>query len=180
MDNEFADIEAELLRLQPRRPGARLEGRIADELSPTALAAPRRRSWAEDRRVESAPARYRTAASWSGWKWTNWAVAAALIALLATVGRRLPVRDGSLDTPVLAATTTATAANSPQLQPVKAGRVLLGSRVDGVVELADGSSVERVRDYYVDMIEWRDEQGTAQLRWEVPREAVRYVGLAAY
>ena len=57
---------------------------------------------------------------------------------------------------------------------------MIGSRPDGVVELADGSTVERVRDYYVDTIVWRDTAGNAQLRWEVPQEAVRYVGLAAY
>ena len=48
------------------------------------------------------------------------------------------------------------------------------------MELADGTAVQRVRDYFVDTIEWRDSRGQAQLRWEVPRESVRYVGLAAY
>ena len=74
----------------------------------------------------------------------------------------------------------AAAAQPPELRPVKAGRTLIGSRPDGVVELADGSTVERVRDYYVDTIVWRDTAGNAQLRWDVPQEAVRYVGLAAY
>ena len=66
------------------------------------------------------------------------------------------------------------------LKPVRAERTLLASRIDGVVELADGSAAQRVRDYYVDTIVWRDAAGRSQLKWEVPREAVRFVGLAAY
>ena len=66
------------------------------------------------------------------------------------------------------------------MRPVRAARTLVGSQVDGVVELADGSSAERVRDYYLDTIEWRDAQGNAHLRWEIPREAVRFVGLTSY
>lgn len=181
MDNEFADLEAELLRLQPRRPGARLEARLAADLDPVALPAPAAlRSAVSDRRATSARPRYRTATTWTSWKWSNWAVAAALVALMLTLNRVAPSADSSVEAPVVAANPGTPADVAPELRPVKAGRVLLGSRSDGVVELADGSAVERVRDYYVDTIEWRDSGGTAQLRWEVPREAVRYVGLAAY
>ncbi|WP_221032335.1 hypothetical protein [Actomonas aquatica] len=191
MDNEFADLEAELLRLQPRQPGARLESRLAAELELTAALRPassRARGVMEDRRATAPAPRYRTATAWTSWKWSNWAVAAALVAVMLTLQRVESRRSGVEDT-AIAATTSATASVNPTtpadaaaagLRPVKAGRVLLGSRVDGVVELADGSAVERVRDYFVDTIEWRDPAGNSQLRWEVPREAVRYVGLAAY
>ncbi len=182
MDNEFADLEAELLRLQPRQPGARLEARLAHELEPGAATAPvATRSVVADRRAGVARPRYRTATTWTSWKWSNWAVAAALVALMLTLNRLAPLPDRAGESPALVAQAeTAGPVGAPELRPVKAGRVLLGSRSDGVVELADGSAVERVRDYFVDTIEWRDVGGTAQLRWEVPREAVRYVGLAAY
>ena len=171
MDNEFAELEAELLRLTPRRPGPALKNRVADSLdlvTPTdAITAPRRRE----------QGRYTTATSWSSWKWANWTVAAALVAVMAFWTARQPV--GPIETEVMTGPIAAVT-SPPELRPVKAGRTLIGSRPDGVVELADGSTVERVRDFYVDTIVWRDRAGRAQLRWDVPQEAVRYVGLSAY
>ncbi len=177
MDDEFADLEAELLRLQPRRPGERLVARLADELDrgdAVALPAPIRSR--VDERRGGPTRRYRTATSWTSGKWANWTVAAALVALMLTLEQLAPSRRATTD----ALPRTAAADAAPELRPVKAGRLLVGSRQDGVVELADGTAVQRVRDYFVDTIEWRDSRGQAQLRWEVPRESVRYVGLAAY
>ena len=172
MDNEFADLEAELLRLTPRRPGVALENRVADSLD---LAVAPITNPVSQRRER---VRYTTATSWSSWKWANWTVAASLVAFMAVWTARQPVSPVEED--ITDAASVAAVVHSPELRPFKAGRTLIGSRADGVVELADGSTVERVRDYYVDTIVWRDPAGHSQLRWDVPQEAVRYVGLAAY
>ena len=66
------------------------------------------------------------------------------------------------------------------LQPVRAARTLVDSRTEALLELPDGSPVQRVRDYYVDTMEWRDPNDGALLRWELPREAVRFVALTSY
>lgn len=172
MDNEFADLEAELKQLRPRAARADMETLLAETLeggAPTAMAAERGR---HER------GHYTTATSWTSWKWANWGVAAALVAMMAVWSTLTP----SLPDRGVSESIATTSAGEPKsmLRPVRAGRTLLASRIDGVVELADGSSAQRVRDYYVDTIVWRDPAGRSQLKWEVPREAVRFVGLAAY
>lgn len=181
MDNEFAELEAELLRLRPRHPSLRLEARLSAALDGPGLATALAPVSAEPghrpaRRGAERPSTYRTATAWSSWKWANWAVAAGLAIVMAGLSA---VKPGLRWTSNLAPSEVAVG-RTPRLQPYKAGRTVVGSQLDGVVELADGSAVQRVRDYYVDTIEWRDPQGRAQLRWEVPRESVRFVGLAAY
>ncbi|MCF3651287.1 hypothetical protein [Synoicihabitans lomoniglobus] len=184
MDNEFADLEAELRQLRPRQPCSRLQSRIAEVLDAPELAAPFRPrestsgSSSLPRAVRRVPV-YTTATTWTSWKWANWGVAAALVALMTVLSiSHFPPAITAADP--TAAVALGAAVEAPTLRPVKAGRTIIGSRSDGVIELADGSAVERVRDYFVDTIEWRDPAGVAQLRWEVPRESVRFVGLAAY
>lgn len=183
MDNEFADLEAELQRLRPRRPGSRLEQAVtaALEMRPGTVAV------LPSRRLAPRSA-YTTATTWSSWKWANWTVAVALVALMVTVSR-LPVAAPESGAGSFASawptgvpdTVDAPPPDDPApLRPVRAGRTLVGSEVEGLFELADGSPVQRVRDFYVDTIVWRDPDGRSQLRWEVPRESVRFVGLAAY
>ncbi len=178
MDNEFADLEAELKQLRPRATRTDLEVRLAKVLEPAVAD-----------RVGGSPTRtrsdYRTATAWTSWKWVNWGVAAALVALMSvwsvlappSVAPDLQARMAADPGDAMAA---APSELNDALKPVRAGRTLLASRIDGVVELADGSSAQRVRDYYLDTIVWRDPAGHRQLKWEVPREAVRFVGLAAY
>jgi hypothetical protein len=193
MDNEFADLEAELSRLRPRRPGADLEARIAEILEESTVesvlsSAPA--THRTPRREGTSRGRYTTATTWTSWKWANWTVAAALVAVMATFSLLTPSADSpqvvtaavATDKPRVAGVEADTPlpAPAPNLRPVRAQRTMIGSRVDGVIELDDGSAVERVRDFYVDTIEWRDARGEARLRWELPRESVRYVGLAAY
>ncbi len=160
-ENEFSALEAELRCLRPRRPGSALERRIAAALAEPSPVAPRR-------------CNYFTATSWTSWKWANWAVAAVLVALMAVAVKLSPPSEHSPSVAAIDADAMSA------LRPIKAGRTLLGSRVDGVIELDDGSAAKRVRDYFVDTIEWRDPAGQTRLTWSVPRESVRYVGLAAY
>lgn len=172
MDNEFADIEAELKQLRPRGTRADLEIILAETLDAnTPLAFPSSRSQAREKQ-------YTTATSWTSWKWANWGVAAALVAMMVAWTSLAPQNETTPIEETMAMTEPPV--GEPILRPVRAGRTLLASRIDGLVELADGSSAQRVRDYYVDTIVWRDPEGRSQLKWEVPREAVRFVGLAAY
>lgn len=167
MDNEFDKLEAELLQLQPTPPSAQLSERLAQSLNGESGPTPSRSG-----------RRYTTTTSWTSWKWANWAVAAALVALMtvATLTTQ-QVTEASL-TPLIADVSPVNAAEL--LRPVRAGRILVESRAEGVLELSDGSPVERFRDYFVDTIEWQDAAGRSQLRWEVPRESVRFVALASY
>jgi hypothetical protein len=126
-------------------------------------------------------AKYATATRWTSWKWSNWGVTAALVALIA-VWSSLSTSSSTAtvlaESPVVSALSPLV--DSGAFRPVRAGRTLIASRVDGLVELPDGSVAQRVRDYYVDTIVWRDATGRSQLKWEVPREAVRLAGLAVY
>ncbi len=169
MDNALKELESELEKLTPAEPGPRMAFRLEAELdTPSTPAAPRpkRRS------------RYQTATSWTSWKWANWTVAAGLVALLAVATRWGPE---PLSIHSTSAVERAAAAPADDvLRPVRAARTLVDSRPDGLLELPDGSPVERVRDYYIDTIEWRDANGEARLRWELPRESVRFVALTSY
>lgn len=167
MDNEFSDLETELQQLAPAQPSARLIDRLEVELGDASSAAgpalPRRST-------------YQSATNWSSWKWANWTVAAGL-AIVVTLASWWGPEARLLDGRIVMSDTSNPA---DVLRPVRAARTLVESRPEGVVELADGSPVERVRDYYIDTIEWRDGAGAAQLRWELPRESVRFVALTSY
>ncbi len=169
MDNSLQELERELEALSPQAPSAALMNRLETELAADATAATPTRPPVTRRR-------YHTATSWTSWKWANWSVAAGLVALLAVATHWTddsPAAGPLPETPVAAASTDA-------LRPVRAARTLVESRPEAILELPDGSPVERVRDYFVDTIEWQDAAGEAQLRWEVPREAVRFVALTSY
>lgn len=168
MDNSLKDLETELAQMTPAEPSAQLHQKLVQELGaqPTA----------ETSRFGRRSA-YRSATTWTSWKWANWTVAAGLVVMLTLATRWAPEGSASRvdSAPALAR------ADSPEvLRPVRAARTLIESRPEAIIELPDGSPVERVRDYYVDTIEWRDANGDAQLRWELPREAVRFVALTSY
>lgn len=163
-------LESDLAQLTPAQPSSRLWDRLDRELSTEADASPAVASG------RAAPRRaYQTATSWTSWKWANWTVAAALVFMFTVAGRWAP-------TTVAIDSTTSVAVGeaTPVLHPVRAARTLVDSRQEALIELPDGSPVQRVRDYYVDTIEWQDDAGEAHLRWELPSEAVRYVGLSSY
>jgi hypothetical protein len=190
MDNEFADLELELKRLRPRRPSARLEAGIdaalnaSEPMAMTAAGAERRADRVAHRggRVRGNGARYTTATNWTSGKWSNWSIAAALVALIVVFTDRTGrlAQDGELAALQPRISVNAAEHAEPTMRPVRAERTLLGSQVDGIIELADGSPVQRVRDYFVDTIVWRDPSGQSELTWQVPQEAVRFVGLATY
>ncbi|MFX3681284.1 MAG: hypothetical protein ACN6I3_00010 [bacterium] len=168
MDDSLKELECELHNLTPQAPRAACVERLAAELGRDAVAAP---AWIPSRR------RYRTATSWTSWKWANWTVAAGLIVMMYLAADWAPSPSLGYAGKEGAVTTSASAA---ALQPVRAARTLVDSRMEALLELPDGSPVQRVRDYYVDTIEWRDPNDGALLRWELPREAVRFVALTPY
>lgn len=167
MDNEFAEIEAELLQLRPTPTSAQLAERLTQSLNAES-----------DPESARSLRRYTTTTSWTSWKWANWSVATALVALMTVANLTTRQVTEASVTPLIAHVSPVNAADV--LRPVRAGRTFVESRGEGVLELPDGSPVERVRDYFVDTIEWQDAAGNSQLRWEVPRESVRFVALASY
>ena len=60
-------------------------------------------------------------------------------------------------------------------KPVAAENVLIASRDEGLVTLADGTPARRTRQSYVDTITWKNSRTKASLKWSVPREEVRVV-----
>ncbi len=128
------------------------------------------------RPVATGRRQYRTATSWTSWKWANWSVAVGLLVMISVASYWAPTPASTDSGTVIAHPTAA----SEALRPVRAARTLVDSRMEALLELPDGSPVQRVRDYYVDTIEWRDPNDGALLRWELPREAVRFVALTSY
>lgn len=167
MDNEFTELESELQQLTPAQPSTglmdRLQAELGDGETETATFGRRRSA-------------YQSATNWNSWKWANWTVAAALAIVMTLATWWVPPSTSPAHRIAMANTGNP----ADVLRPVRAARTLVDSRPEGVIELPDGSPVERVRDYYIDTIEWRDGAGDAQLRWEFPRESVRFVALTSY
>lgn len=150
MNDDLLELERELQSLRPRRPGPRMAAGIAAALA------------------QSLPASHRqSATSWTSWKWVNWGVAAALVALMALFTPDRPRSPARAPLP----------AGSPVAgyAPVAAERTIYSAKDEGVVTLADGTSARQLRSYYVDTITWRDPASNASLRWSVPQEEVRVV-----
>jgi len=168
MDNSPSDLEIQLSNLTPTAPSARLRKSLATALTTASAGV------TDQRRRRSA---YRSATTWTSWKWANWAVAAVLVMMLGLATRWT---SPTIMTPPAAHAGLAQSNPAEVLRPVRAARTLIDSRPEAIIELPDGSPVERVRDYFVDTIEWRDANGDAQLRWELPRESVRFVALTSY
>lgn len=187
MSDDFSELERSLRHLRPARVSPRLEQSIsaalAQEAPATSVASPRR------------PARYATATSWTSWKWANWGVAAAL-GIAAVVGTRHasvdvgpagrapvatreagPVSPGG---PVSGASSTAADLAARGFQPVDALRLLVDTTDEGVVTLADGTPVRRLRERYVDSVTWRQPETNASLVVSLPREDIRFQRLALY
>ncbi|MBI5771612.1 MAG: hypothetical protein HZA93_27810 [Verrucomicrobia bacterium] len=156
MDEELAQLEAELKRLRPAAPSRELLARLERELA-----------CSENAGSVSAAVVRRRSRAW-------WLAAAALpiaaaITLLVTFRARheLPV------TPPVTATLTV---SEPALfKPVAAENVLYSARDEGLVTLDDGTPARRERLRYVDTITWKNPQTNASVRWTVPREEVRVV-----
>ncbi|HXQ82268.1 MAG TPA: hypothetical protein VN775_13200 [Opitutaceae bacterium] len=102
-----------------------------------------------------------------GWLWAPVAAAAALAAAAVLWPRWAvpPAREAPVLRPAAA----------PALRPVAVRDVLVGSRDEGYVVLADGWPAHRLREAHLDTIVWRDPRSAASLQWSVPREEIRIV-----
>lgn len=62
-----------------------------------------------------------------------------------------------------------------RFRPVAAENLLVSSKDEGVVVLADGTPARQVRMGYLDTITWKNPTTNASLSWTFPREEVRVV-----
>lgn len=151
MNDDLLDLERDLQALRPRPVPPHLMAGIAAGLA------------------ESRPAnRRRSATSLTSWKWVNWGVAAALVAVMAAVSAPRPIRT---DRPGPAPAAVA------GYQPVAAERTIYAAADEGFVTLADGTPGRQLRSRYIDTITWQDPDSKASLRWSVPREEVQVLPL---
>lgn len=100
-----------------------------------------------------------------GWVWLT-IPAAALFAAAALYWARPPA------SPVGAAPALVADA---AFKPVGVRDVLLNSRDEGYVVLADGRTARRMVEAHVDTITWRNPRSAASIEWSVPREELRIV-----
>ncbi len=100
-----------------------------------------------------------------GWLWAAIPAACAL-SLVAVFGIRQSLRSaaGAHEPPP-----------SPALKPVAVRDVLVSSRDEGYVILADGWPARRVREGHLDTITWKDPRSASSLQWSVRREEIRIV-----
>jgi len=103
-----------------------------------------------------------------GWLWAAIPAACAIL-LIAAFGIRRAARPaaGAREPPP-----------SPALRPVAVRDVLVGSRDEGYVLLADGWPARRVREAHLDTIVWKDPRSASSLQWSLPREEIRIVPVA--
>jgi|CZKI01.1.fsa_nt_gi hypothetical protein len=102
-----------------------------------------------------------------GWLWAAMPAAAALVAA-AVFGVRWATRPSpEVSAPQLAA--------GPVLKPVTVRDILVSTRDEGYVMLADGWPARRMREAHLDTIVWKDPRSAASLQWSVPREEIRIV-----
>jgi len=101
------------------------------------------------------------------WLWVAMPAAAALAAaaVLWVRWEAAPAREAPAARP----------AATPAMKPVAVRDVLVGSRDEGYVVLADGWPARRLREAHLDTIIWKDPRSAASLQWSVPREEIRIV-----
>jgi hypothetical protein len=125
--------------------------------------APLGRDFAE--RVERGMARRRAL---PGWLWAAMPAAAAF-ALIVVYGTRGPAGPAAQASAPPAA---------PAFEPVGVRDILVASRDEGYVVLADGWPARRLLEAHVNTIMWRSPRSAALLQWSVPREEIRIVPVA--
>jgi hypothetical protein len=152
MDDELKELEAELRRLRPAAPSAKLWSGVAQ-----AVVNSEKRS------------RRRRVVAW-------WSPMAAAIAVAAVwLGGR---GEGGAEASRRIASAENTATPETSFKPVAAEKVLLASQEEGYATLDDGTRARRIRSLYLDTIVWRNPETDASLTWTVPREEVRIVPVA--
>jgi hypothetical protein len=153
MIDDLDELERELKQLRPRRAGAALLGRVA-----AGLEQPEAAVW--DRGV-------------------RWALPAAAGLVLGIVAVRFAEPPGADRDVGPAARHPVGYAARESLPPVAAEKFLLEAEDDGLLTLADGTAVRRIRSRSVDTVTWRDPYTNASLQWSVPRERIRLLPVVA-
>jgi hypothetical protein len=153
MIDELDELERELKQLRPRRVDAALLGRMAAELEQPAIPA------------------------WD--RWVRWALPAGAGLVLGLVAVRFAE-------PAVGPGDARTNARPPAgyaavgaLPPVAAEKFLFEAADDGLLTLADGTAVRRIRSRSLDTVTWRDPATNASLQWSVPRERIRLLPVVA-
>ncbi|HEY0947117.1 MAG TPA: hypothetical protein VGD81_17675 [Opitutaceae bacterium] len=165
MDKELLEFEAGLRCFRPRAAPVRLLAGIERELAAPAALSPR--------------PHYKSAASWTSWRWANWAAAAALAGVMLLAARFWP---GDVPpTPAEQGVSRGSPVATPfaGYKPIAVRRTVYGTDDEGLVTLDDGRLGRRIRSHFVDTVTWRNPQTNASLRWSIPREAVRVVPVNA-
>ena len=129
--------------------------RLEDELGRLRPAAPRPEFLS---RVEEALNRRPIVQTW--WVWASLPVAAALVLVL-----HWPRR--------IAAPLAAVPAAS--FEPVDVRDVLVSSRDEGYITLADGRPARRLIEAHLDTIVWRNPKSAESIQWSVPREELKII-----
>lgn len=147
--DELDELEQELRRLRPRRVDAALLGRMAAALEEPV-----------------APV---------GDRWVRWALPAAaglVLGLVAVRFREPPAAEPETAVP-------ARYAAGESLPPIAAEKLLLDAADEGLLTLADGTPVRRLRSRSLETVTWRDPYSNASLQWSVPRERIRLLPVVA-
>lgn len=106
----------------------------------------------------------RARSPWMGawWSLPLGAAAALVFALFQSSHGRVP-------------TVSSEALPAAQFKPVSADNVLLSSRDEGYVTLANGTQARQVRQTFIDTITWKNPKTNASVKWTIPREEVQVV-----
>jgi hypothetical protein len=147
MDNEIeiTELELELRRLRPLEPSARLRTSLGQQLKAKRHGTLVRLSW----------------------------LVVPMAAGLAIFLNTPPSHDRTIPQPTTSAMVDPRAATPFKL--IAAENILLDSRDEGLVTLADGTPARRLRESYVATLVWKNPRTDASFKWTVPREEFRVV-----
>ena len=96
----------------------------------------------------------------TGWIWVSLPLAAALILALGWPRRIAAPRP---------------AAPAASFEPVDVRDVLVSSRDEGYITLADGRPAHRLIEAHLDTIVWRNPKSAESIKWSVPREELKII-----
>ena len=144
MDEEILELEQELARLRPRAVSVRLVRSVENRMATTRTNRVSRNFW-----------------------WLALPVAAAVAAVLFGLANR------SFSSRQSATATATTAKIPPAFNLVSAENILVNSRDEGLVTLADGTTARRLRETYLATLVWKNPHTAASFKWTVPRQEFR-------
>lgn len=144
-ENEISELELELQRLRPLRPSARLRANLERELTATPRGTLLRFSW----------------------------LLVPIAAGLAILMNLPSSRDHAVSQPTVS--TASLPKSAAPFKLIAAENILLDSRDEGLVTLADGTPARRLRESYVATLVWKNPRTDASFKWTVPREEFRVV-----